>query len=352
MASLQTSRFGLPFRHAIIAMFALIFPSAPLAAKDGLPHVTIAVGGASCLCYVPVVLAGQLGEFEKAGIDVALVNFRGGSQALTAVMGGSADVVMGYFDHCIILAAQKQSLQAFVTFDRFPGLVLVVAPSRTQKINSVKDLAGKIVGVTAPGSSTDFFLKYLLRKSGVDTDSVSVTGIGLDASAVAAQEQGQIDAAVMNDPSVTVLERKYQDLKILSDTRSEKDTLAVYGANYPSGVLYARTDWIAKHEPETQRIASAVVATLHWIHAHDAEAIMAKMPPEMVGADKATYIAALRKTMPMYSETGLMDFNGARAVVTALSQSVPVVASTPIDIATTYTNRFVEQANGTVGSAR
>ena len=72
--------------------------------------VTIAVGGAGCLCYLPTVLAEQLGEYKKAGVKVEMVDFKGGSQALTAVIGGSADVVSGYFDHCVNLAAKNQAL--------------------------------------------------------------------------------------------------------------------------------------------------------------------------------------------------------------------------------------------------
>src|SRR5271154_2190598 len=76
--------------------------------------ITIAVGGGACLCYLPTVLAQQLGEFEKAGLAVELVDLKGGSDALRAVMGGSADVVSGYFDHCVNLVARKQELQSFV----------------------------------------------------------------------------------------------------------------------------------------------------------------------------------------------------------------------------------------------
>src|SRR6202023_4389285 len=100
------------------------------------PHVTIAVGGAGCLCYLPTVLARELGEYDKAGVDVEIVNFKGGSQALAAVLGGSADVVSGYYDHCVNLAAKNQALQAFVVYDRYPGLVLVVAPRNSATITS------------------------------------------------------------------------------------------------------------------------------------------------------------------------------------------------------------------------
>jgi NitT/TauT family transport system substrate-binding protein len=308
------------------------------------PKVSIAIGGAGCLCYLPTVLAKQLGEYDKAGLNVDMVNFKGGSQALTAVIGGSADVVSGYFDHCVNLAARHQALQAFITYDRYPGLVLVVSPSHSKEINSIKDLAGKNVGVSAPGSSTDFFLKYLLHKNGVDASKVATIGVGLDATAIAAMQQGRVDAAVMLDPAVTVLQGKYKDLKILSDTRTRKDTLAVFGGEYPGGALYTRTEWIAKHPKETQMLTNAMLATLKWIHSHTPEEIMAKMPEEYVGADKTLYLAALKNTIPMYSDTGKMDPKGAEAVLAVFSQSSPDIAKANIDVTKTYTNKFVEQA--------
>src|SRR5690349_24064901 len=248
----------------ILRRFAAI--SAALLLSSGMAlaqsKVTLAVGGGSCLCYLPTMLAQALGEYEKAGVNVEIVDFKGGSESLKAVIGGSADVVSGYFDHCVNLAAKGQHLQSFVVYDRYPGLALVVSPKHTDEIKSVKDIANKKVGVSAPGSSTDFFLKYLLSKNGVDPNSVGVVGVGLGATAVAAMEQGQIDAAVMLDPSVTILQGADKNLKILSDTRSQKDTLAVFGGEYPGGALYTKADWIAAHPKEVQGMTNAIVSTL------------------------------------------------------------------------------------------
>jgi NitT/TauT family transport system substrate-binding protein len=327
-------------------LFALMLGSGAALAES---KITIAVGGGACLCYLPTVLAKQLGEFDKAGVAVDLVDLKGGSDALKAVLGGSADVVSGYFDHCVNLAARKQELVSFVVYDRYPGLVLVVSPSHTAEIRSVKDLAGKKVGVSAPGSSTDFFLKYLLKKNGLDPASAAVIGVGLGATAVAAMEQGQIDAAVMLDPSVTVLQGKYPDLTILADTRTQKDTLATFGGEYPGGALYSTAAWVASHEKETQALTNAIVATLGWIHAHSAEDIMAKMPEEMVGKDKALYLAALNNTIPMFSETGKMDPKGADAVLAVFSEGSPEVAKANVDVSKTFTNRFVDQVKKTTG---
>lgn len=324
-------------------VFALIVAIGFAQAASAQTKVTIAVGGGACLCYLPTVLAKQLGEYEKAGLDVELVDLKGGSDALKAVLGGSADVVSGYFDHCVNLAAKKQELQSFVVYDRYPGLVLVVSPKQTGKINSIKDLAGKKVGVSAPGSSTDFFLKYQLRKNGLDPMGTAVIGIGLGATAVAAMQQGQIDAAVMLDPAVTVLQGSHKDLKILSDTRTQKDTLDVFGGEYPGGALYTTTAWIKSHDKEVQALTSAMMNTLKWIHTHSPEEIMAKMPETMVGKDKELYLAALRNTIPMYSQTGLMDPKGAAAVLAVFSEGSPEVAKANIDVSKTYTNKYVEQ---------
>jgi NitT/TauT family transport system substrate-binding protein len=315
---------------------------ATLSSAMAAPKVTVAVGGASCLCYMPTVLAKQLGEYEKAGVDVDLVDFKGGSQALTAVLGGSADVVSGYYDHTVELAAKHQQLVSFVVYDRYPGLVLAVAPGKD--IKNIADLAGKKVGVSAPGSSTDFFLKYELKKAGADPKSAAVIGVGVGATAVAAMEQGQIDAAVMLDPAITVLQGKHPDLVILSDTRTQKDTEAAFGGHYPGGALYTRPDWLQAHSAEAQGLTNAMVATLKWIHSHSAEEIMAKMPDNLVGPDKAGYLAALKNTIPMYSEDGLMDPKGAEAVLDVFSVGSPEVANAGIDVTKTYTNDYVNKA--------
>ena len=328
-------------------LLALAMSSGLAAAQT---RITVAVGGGACLCYLPTVLAKQLGEFDKAGVSVDLVDLKGGSDAPKAVLGGSADVVSGYFDHCVNLAAKKQALQSFVVYDRYPGLVLVVSPKHTGEITSIKDLAGKKVGISAPGSSTDFFLKFLLKKNGIDPASVAVIGVGLGATAVAAMEQGQIDAAVMLDPSVTVLQNSHPDLRILIDTRTLKDTVDVFGGEFPGGTLYSTAAWVSSHDKEVQALTLAILNTLIWIHAHSPEEIMAKMPPEIVGKNKELYLAALKNTIPMYSETGKMDPKGADAVLAVLSEISPEVARAHIDVGKTYTNKYVEQASETMGT--
>ena len=167
---------------AVLSLAAL-----PAAAAE---QVKIAIGGASCLCYLPTVLADQLGLFEKHGIDAELIDFKGGSQALKAVVGGSADVVSGYYEHTINLAAKKQQLSAFVVYDRFPGIVVVVAPDETQNIKSIADLAGKTVATQA-GSTGE----TLLETEAPDADVLALPD---HAQALESVVNGNADAYVID----------------------------------------------------------------------------------------------------------------------------------------------------------
>ncbi|MDT1060795.1 ABC transporter substrate-binding protein [Paracoccus sp. CPCC 101403] len=326
-------------RTTIIAGLIASASVLPAAAET----IKIAIGGSSCICYLPTVLAEQLGNYEKHGVDVELIDFKGGSAALKAVVGGSADVVSGYYEHTISLAAKKQQLASFVVMDRLPGIALVVAPDENDKINTIADLAGKTVGVTAPGSSTDFFLKYMLSREGLDPNAASVVGVGVGATAVAALEQGQIDAVVTLDPAISQLKQRHDDLKLLVDTRKEADAVKLFGADYSGGALYTRQEWIDSHPEQTQALAAAIVDTLHYIHESSPEEIAAKMPQDLIG-DPVIYAESLKNSLEMISEDGKMDPAAAEAVLKVMNFNSPEIAAANVDVTKTYTNAFVEKA--------
>ena len=85
-----------------------------------------------------------------------------------------------------------------------------------------------------------------------------------------------------------------------------------------------------------------------WVNSAYAETCQLK-PEEMVGKNKDLYLAALKNTIPMFSETGKMDPKGADAVLSVFSVGSPEVANAKIDVSKTFTNKFVDQARKTTG---
>src|SRR3954465_2211166 len=80
--------------------------SAAPAAKPEQAKVVIAVGGRSLFYYLPLTLAERLGYFKDEGLNVEIVDFPGGAKALQAMMGGSADIVSGAYEHVVNMHAK------------------------------------------------------------------------------------------------------------------------------------------------------------------------------------------------------------------------------------------------------
>jgi NitT/TauT family transport system substrate-binding protein len=259
------------------------------------------------------------------------------------LLGGSADVVCGFYDHTIQMAAEGQALVAFIVLVRHPGLVLVVSPATSRRIGSAGDLDGAKIGVTAPGSSTHFFLNYILSRHGVNPERVSVIGIGHAASAMAAMESGNVDAAVMTDPAVSQLARRAGSVRILADTRTTEGVLAEFGAReMPASVFYARNEWIAANEDTVRRLTRAMRRTLGFIQQSNSKGIAAKMPASHRGEDRGLYEAALTASLPIFAGGGPMPEGGPETVARMLGLSLPKVREARVDLSKTFTDRFVK----------
>ncbi|MER7396760.1 ABC transporter substrate-binding protein [Streptomyces sp. NPDC000151] len=307
--------------------------------------VRIGVGGQPLLVYLPTTLAQQLGYYKKEGVQVRLADLQGGSKALQAMQGGSVDVVSGYYDHTIQMQAKHKDVVSFVNMLRYPSLVLAVSPKAAKKIDSIEDLKGAKVGVTAPGSSTDFFLKKLLTDHGMKADAASVQGIGGDSTAVAAMEQGRVDAAVMLDPAVSQLQKRAgaKRVKILTDTRTERGVKEDFGVStYPAAVLYSDRDWLKDHPEQARKLAKAIVRALKYIDTHSAKEIAAKMPRKYAGDDPAVYEQAIAQAKDAYAKDGLIRPDGAAAVHKVLSAFTPEIAKADVDLKKTYTNEYLK----------
>lgn len=304
--------------------------------------VRIGVGGQNQLVYLPATLAKQLGYFTEEGVSVELQEFSGGAKALEALMGGSVDVVSGFYDHTIQMAAEGKPLRAFVTMLRYSGNVAVVSPA-SKKVARIEDWKGATVGVSAPGSSTHLFAKYLAVRHGLGTEDFSAVGIGLSSGSVAAMERGKVDAAIMTDPALAQLEKRAGKVVILADTRTAQGVKDAFGTEtYPASVLYTKPEWINGHTEAARKLAHAIRRTLQWMQAHSPEEIASKMPAEARGDDPALYTESIRRCFAMYSPDGKMPPDGPAAVHQVLSVTLEKVRTAKVNLANTYTNEFVD----------
>lgn len=326
-----------------LAAASLAVPALRAQARLEKTKVSLAVGGKAGFYYLPLTISEQLGYFKAEGLDVEISDFAGGSRALQAVVGGSADVCSGAYEHTINLQSKNQMFQAFVLQGRAPQIAFGVSTKNMPNYKSVADLKGKKIGVTAPGSSTNMMANLVLSRSGLKASDVSFVGVGTSAGALTALRSGQIDAMSNIDPVMTMLEQK-GDVKIISDTRTLKGTLDVFGGPMPAACLYAPLEFVQKNPNTCQALANAIVHGLKWLQTAGPGDIIKTVPESYLLGDRALYLASFNKVRESISLDGLIPEDGARTALKALASFDPAIKPERIDLAKTYTNEFARRA--------
>jgi NitT/TauT family transport system substrate-binding protein len=309
--------------------------------------VTLGVGGASLLYYLPLTLADKLGYFKEQGLEVEINDFKGGSQSLQALVGGSIDVVAGAYEHTLRMQAKNQDILAVIEMGRYPAISLAIKKDRADKIKSAADLKGAKIGVTAPGSSTNMMVWYLMAKAGLKPDDASFVAVGTGAAAVAAIQKGEIDAIANLDPVIAKLEST-GDVVVLAETRTTAGNTKVLGGPMPAGVIYLKREFMEKNPNTTQALVNAIYKTLVWMQAATPEKIAEAVPADYHLGDKALYITALKAVREAYSQDGVITSEGIKRAMEFLQQFDKDMQASKIDTAKTWDGRFVAKAAQTV----
>ena len=328
---------------AALAAATLSLPALRAQSRLEKTKIALAVGGKAAFYYLPLTISEQLGYFKAEGLDIEISDFAGGARALQAVVGGSADVCSGAFEHTINLQSKNQMFQAFVLQGRAPQIAFGVSTKNLPNYKSIADLKGKKIGVSAPGSSTNMMANLVLSRGGIKPSDVSFIGVGTAAGALTAFRSGQIDAMSNTDPVMTMLEQK-GEVRIISDTRTLKGTLDLFGGPMPAACLYAPVEFIQKNPNTCQAMANAIVHGLKWLQTAGPGDIIKTVPESYLLGDRALYLASFNKVRESISLDGIIPEDGARTALKALASFDPNIKADRIDLSKTYTNEFARRA--------
>ena len=89
----------------VVLAVLVLLPGSVMAQALEKTKITIAVGGKNLFYYLPLTIAERRGFFKEEGLNVEIVDFPGGARALQAMVGGSADIVSGAYEHTIYMQA-------------------------------------------------------------------------------------------------------------------------------------------------------------------------------------------------------------------------------------------------------
>jgi NitT/TauT family transport system substrate-binding protein len=307
-------------------------------------RITIMVGGIDKIIYATATLAKNLGYYEKAGVDIYPLDSPAGVEEADALVAGQIDAAMGYYNHTIDLAGKGKATECVVQIGLTPGHAILVPTNSS--IKTLADMKGKVMGITGTGSSTDFEMRYLGIRNGVQPDQFTRLPVGAGATFIAAFQHGQIDGGITSQPTIGRLLNSGQ-ARVLVDLQDNAQSKKAFGGTFPSTCIYMRTDYVNKHKDGVQKLVNAIVWTLKWIHTHSAAQIAAKMPADYAGTDMPLYVSGWQQTLGFYSADGIMPKDGPATQYKILAAFTPDLPGKHVNLKATYTNEFALKADAT-----
>jgi NitT/TauT family transport system substrate-binding protein len=302
--------------------------------------ITIMVGGIDKLIYLPAKLAENLGYLEETGLDIELMSEPAGSSAEIEMLSGVAQGVVGFYDHTLSLQARGKRVVSVVQFSHAPGEAIVVSRAKAGGIRAPADFRGRTLGVTGLGSSTFHLTRFIAAQAGLKPSEYEIAPAGAGASFISAMDEGRIDAGMTTEPTLSTL-LSSGAASLLVDLRTLETTREALGGPYPSACLYMPADWVERNEEKVRRIAGAFVKALRYIQTHNAGEIADRMPAGFYGGDRRLYVKAVEDGKSMFTADGVMPEEGPATVLKVLSASDRSLRGKSINLANTFTTRFV-----------
>jgi NitT/TauT family transport system substrate-binding protein len=302
--------------------------------------VKIAPGPKGGVLWLSEMVAEGMGAFKDQGIDLTVLPTPGGNEASKALMSGEADFALLAFDHVLKNRAQGADLVVISFLTKNPGLIMIVQPELKDSVKSIKDLKGKKIAVSSLGGGTHMTVLSLLKQAGMQSTDVEFVAAK---DKLAEMWNGkQVSAAMHVDPQITDLVGN-DKAWILYDFRTSKDTIALYGTEYPLGTLVTRQEVIQKNPDLVQRVVNAVQAANGFIKTHSAAEVAARVPAEYKGDPKLYELMAAKNTEGL-SFTGTVSQESMQTVLKELREKKVIPADANVDITSSINMTFVNKS--------
>src|SRR5690242_5669378 len=254
----------LPVLRAVVLAFSLVLALAVGgAARSQQAKLTpLKVGTLKQASLTDVWVAKQAGIFAKNGLDVELIQFRNGNDAIAAQRGGHVDIVLSIpgtamvaiergFD--LVLLSQNETSHGSPPDS---GALIVLKDSG---INGLSDLAGKKIALSGLHSQKTVAVKRVIKNAGVDPKTVQFVEIPY-ANHPQVLRAKQVDVVAALDPWTTQM-RTSNYAKVLGWDYVQSIP------EQPIGAWFAKADFVRKNPDTVARFARSIHDAIDYMHA-------------------------------------------------------------------------------------
>ncbi len=215
--------------------------------------------------FAPLTLAKEAGIFAKNGLDVTIKKIPQASRHL-AIASGDIQCAATTVETWIVWNANGVATTQLFQLDKSYGADGLVVRGN---INSIKDLKGKTVAASAPGTAPYFLLAWFLKKNGLSLKDVTIVNMepGPAAQAFIA---GNNDAAATYEPYLSAVRAKPDAGKIIATTLDYPMVMDTFGCT---------PEFIAKNEGAVKALVKSYFEALDMIKTDEKKSF------EIMGAD-------------------------------------------------------------------
>ena len=314
---------------AVRAAFAFTLGSAVMSLPaSAATMLTVGKAAPNADPIIPVNVGDQAGIFKKHGLDLKIVDFLGGSKMAQAMAAGSIDIGDGAGTEMALVAKGVPMLAICESTSTFPFLSIGV-PSDSP-VKSLKELKGKKMGISSPGSLTDWLARELASKEGWAPDDVTRVAIGNGAAGiVAAFREHLVDA----DIGTTSLFLDMQD----KGTARLLARVSDYEGPAGSGALFASKHLIDTNPDAVRAFVAGWVETIDFIRTHKAETV--KIESGVTGLPESVMSKEYDLTIGMFTKGCRFDAESLTTLKRTFADLK--LLDTPPDMATLYTETYL-----------
>ncbi len=311
--NIERERVSIPVRKGILAVLvALGMLTAnyhPLRAADRIRFAY----PAKSLNYLPVMLGRDKGIYQTEGIDLEMVLVTSPVQ-VTALTTADIDF-SGAQSQVMAGAARGLPVKVVGFITTKPSFWLVAKP----ELKSMSELKGKIIGITAIGSSTDTLARALLSKNGLTPDKdFTLFGTGTTSNILVALKSGSIDAGVLSPP--------FNAMAKLMGFR----TLAYFGDHFEQSLSGIGTsDRMVRERPDTvKRLLRGTLKSLRYVQQNPTD--VPRYIEREWKVDPPVAEELYRSMLPAFSKDGGMDEKGIRDGLKRETDRMALKEETPL----------------------
>ena len=294
---------------ALAVLVALaVAGSSAIATAQG-PRVRLREAHTGTLFMAPVYIAEAAGYMAEEGIDLELFEVDSGALGIAALVSGQVQLFDADPFQAVNLRKQGRQILFIYNLTRRVTLDMVMHPEVAQSRNISRSmpiaqrfaaLRGLRLGITSPGAATDVYMRYYLKRAGLNPDrDAQIIGAGSGANLLAALRTRQIDAFHLSAPTPYLAERDGFGTVVIKSSAGDVPELDNF---MYTGIAVHNV--FANQNADLLRRWVRAVNRANQLMRRDQAAAVTHLRKHFPRQDPAILALALREIIPALSEDG------------------------------------------------